>query len=217
MKADESNLAALLQLGICHTNEFSRERAFAFLEQWLSFHPKYRSVLERVQLPPNMRIADKLEAYFVSALQINESDVNLHTVLGVLYNASKQFEKAEEAFRYATQLAPSDYSLWNKLGATMANSEREDGCKDAVLAYRKALTIKPNYVRSWTNMGIAYTNQGLFKLSCKYFLKAISLKSSNSEHIWEYLRYCFLHMEDKKLMLLSEKQDVELFRPYFKF
>ena len=216
IKANEGNLAALLQLGVCHTNEFSRERAFMFLQMWLEKHPKYSHVLQTTMIPKDLPISKKLEHYFVAALQINEKDVELHSVLGVIYNVSKEFDKAEEAFRYATQLNPNDFSLWNKLGATMANSPREDGSKDAIFAYRKALTIKPNYVRSWTNMGIAYSNQNAFKLSCKYYWKAISL-SRNSEHIWEYLCYSFLSMGRKDLLELSKSRDVELYREHFTF
>lgn len=49
-------------------------------------------------------------------------------------------------------MRPQDYSLWNKLGATLANSSQSG---EAITAYQKALDLKPNYMRAWTNMGIS--------------------------------------------------------------
>ena len=54
--------------------------------------------------------------------------------------------------RSALAVRPKDYSLWNKLGATQANSSRS---QEAIAAYQRALDLKPNYMRAWTNMGIA--------------------------------------------------------------
>jgi len=72
--------------------------------------------------------------------------------LGVLYNLSRDYEGAVTAFRVALQTRSTDYSLWNKLGATLANSGRSS---DAIDAYQKALELKPNYMRAWVNMGIS--------------------------------------------------------------
>lgn len=67
------------------------------------------------------------------ALHASSSDVNLRC-------------------RAALAIRPRDYSLWNKLGATLANSSSS---QEAIAAYQKALDLKPNYMRAWTNMGIA--------------------------------------------------------------
>lgn len=40
-------------------------------------------------------------------------------------------------------------------------------------AYRRAIDLKPNYVRAWVNMGISYANQGMFDVAAKYYLKAL--------------------------------------------
>ncbi len=49
-----------------------------------------------------------------------------------------------QAFKAALAVQPQDYSLWNKLGATLANSSRSS---EAIAAYQKALDQKPNYMR----------------------------------------------------------------------
>ncbi|KAL1084681.1 hypothetical protein V6Z11_D08G000100 [Gossypium hirsutum] len=80
---------------------------------------------------------------------MSPEDVDVHIVLGVLYNLSSENDKAIASFKTALKLKPNDYSLWNKLGVTQANSVQS---ADAILAYQQALDLKPNYVRAWANM-----------------------------------------------------------------
>jgi len=86
--------------------------------------------------------------------------------------------------RAALSIRPRDYSLWNKLGATLANSSRSH---DAIAAYQKALDLKPNYMRAWTNMGIAqvlssYRIAG-FRLQnfCEYLNSCIRVPKHSAE------------------------------------
>lgn len=54
----------------------------------------------------------------------------------MLYNLSREYDRAIEAFQTALKLKPRDYSLWNKLGATQANSVQS---ADAILAYQQVI------------------------------------------------------------------------------
>lgn len=73
---------------------------------------------------------------FNDAAKLSPDDADVHIVLGVLYNLSREFDKAIEAFQTALKLKPRDYSLWNKLGATQANSVQS---ADAILAYQQVI------------------------------------------------------------------------------
>ena len=71
---------------------------------------------------------------FRDAAQMSPEDADVHIVLGVLCNLSREYDKAIESFQTALKLKPRDYSLWNKLGATQANSVQSS---DAILAYQQ--------------------------------------------------------------------------------
>jgi peroxin-5 len=63
-----------------------------------------------------------------------------------------------------------DYTLWNKLGVALVNSNR---ILEALDAYRKALEIQPNYIRAIYNLGIAYVSQKCYKEAAEHFLNAL--------------------------------------------
>jgi peroxin-5 len=179
--ADPNNLDVLLDLGVSHTNELEAHEAINYMRQWVSQHPEYRSAIALAS--PEVNVAETIRL-FDSIGQSNPKDPQIFTALGVLYNLSKEYNKAEEAFRHALSLQEDNHSLWNKLGATQANSSNS---KEAVKAYQQALNIKPNYVRAWSNMGIGFSNQGMYKEAVPYYVRALSM-NGNAEPLWGYLK-----------------------------
>ncbi|KAG8478381.1 hypothetical protein CXB51_028199 [Gossypium anomalum] len=153
-EADPTNLEVLLALGVSHTNELEQTAALKYLYGWLRHHPKY-GTLAPPELANSLYYAD-VARLFNEVAQMSPEDADVHIVFGVLYNLSREFDKAIASFKTALKLKPNGYSLWNKLGATQAHGVQS---ADATLAYQQALDLKPNCVCAWANMGISYANQ----------------------------------------------------------
>ncbi|KAK9269668.1 hypothetical protein L1049_001446 [Liquidambar formosana] len=181
-EVDPTNLEVLLALGVSHTNELEQAAALKYLYSWLRHHPKY-GTLAPPEMSDSLYYAD-VSRLFKEAAQMSPEDADVHIVLGVLYNLSREYDEAIASFQTALKLKPRDYSLWNKLGATQANSVQSS---DAILAYQQALDLKPNYVRAWANMGISYANQGMYEESIRYYVRALTM-NPKADNAWQYLR-----------------------------
>ena len=81
------------------------------------------------------------------ALEYDRTDdaaADVYEALGVVYNVSRDYDAAVDAFQRAIDVRPKDYQLRNKLGATLANGNRSD---EALPLYKVALSLKPKYTR----------------------------------------------------------------------
>lgn len=202
--AEPTNLEVLLSLGVSHTNELEQQEALKYLRGWLQNHPKYGRLIPADQVP-SLNHAE-VTHLFHEAAQMSPEDADVHTVLGVLYNLSREYDRAIEAFRTALQLKPRDYSLWNKLGATQANSARS---ADALYAYQEALDLKPNYVRAWSNMGISYANQGRYEESVRFYVRALCM-NPKAENAWQYLRISLSIAGRGDLVDACDRRDLDM-------
>uniref|UniRef100_A0A7N0TDR3 Peroxin-5 n=1 Tax=Kalanchoe fedtschenkoi TaxID=63787 RepID=A0A7N0TDR3_KALFE len=208
-EADPGNLEVLLALGVSHTNELEQAAALKYLYSWLSNHPKYRELA--FQEPSNSLHYADVTNLFNEAAKLAPDDADVHIVLGVLYNLSREFDKAIEAFETALKLRPRDYSLWNKLGATQANSVHS---ADAILAYQQALDLKPNYVRAWANMGISYANQGLYEESIRYYVRALAM-NPKADNAWQYLRISLSNSSRTDMLKACSDRNLDLLQKEF--
>ncbi|CAN0922892.1 Peroxisome biogenesis protein 5 [Linum grandiflorum] len=207
-EADPTNLEVLLALGVSHTNELEQAAALKYLYGWLHNHPKYGNLAPSET--PSLFYAD-VAKLFEDAAQMSPEDADVHIVLGVLYNLSREYDKAIESFRDALKLKPQDYSLWNKLGATQANSIQG---ADAILAYQQALDLKPNYVRAWANMGISFANQGKYEDSIRYYVRALAM-NPKADNAWQYLRISLCCASREDMINACDTRNLDLLQKEF--
>jgi len=97
--ADAQNLAALLALGVSYTNELDASRALDHLRLWLRRHPDFASLapaeeeVGKGKYDVWARQADTT-ALFLRAVGRAPNSADLHAVLGVLHNLSREYGAA---------------------------------------------------------------------------------------------------------------------------
>jgi len=208
---DPYNLESLLALGVSYVNELNSERALRTLKLWVEHNPSFQNMAVESDPYSDGSLMDEVMQLMVSAQKAalanggDDGDVNI--VLGVLYNVSRDYDSAVEAFQRALVHRSNDYSLWNKLGATLANGSRS---QQAIPAYEKALAIKPRYARGRLNLGISHANLQNYEGAARAYLSALRL-NPDATHIWSYLRIAFTCMERFDLVQKTEERNLDIF------
>ena len=93
-----------------------------------------------------------------------------------LYNQG-QMEAVIEQAEALTAQYPGAYVVWNMLGASRAQTGRLD---EAVEAYKKSISLKPDCADTFNNIGVAFKQQGKFDEAIKSYKKSLSLKPDNA-------------------------------------
>lgn len=231
----------LMALAVSYTNELDQSMAFGHIKEWFEVWcrergevPEIGGSIEDAFLDASREGANRLLRQMVAAARRNHGDTDLHVVIGVLHNLHSEYKEAAGVLRHAVMLRPEDPSLWNKLGATLANGRDFD---DALRAYRRAVDINPAMVRAWVNVGTAYSNRQEYAKAVRYYLKSISLAKDHEKgtsnrgstepndstpqdrmaHVWGYLRTSLLSMSRADILPLVDARDLNGLRSYFNF
>ena len=190
IKLDPKNLSALMGLAISYTNEGYDSTAYHTLERWVS--TKYPQIISPDNLTPpgdfgftdRHVLHEKVTGQFIRAAQLSPDgehmDPDVQVGLGVLFYGAEEYDKAVDCFEAALASTESGttnepqqaHLLWNRLGATLANSGRSE---EAIAAYEKALTLNPNFVRARYNLGVSCINIGVLPQAAQHLLGALSM------------------------------------------
>lgn len=190
LELDPNNLDALMGLAVSYTNEGYDSTAYRTLERWLSvkypqIHPPDQvSSATDIGFTDRAILHERVTNLFIKAAQLlpsgEQMDPDVQVGLGVLFYGDEDFEKAVDCFNAALTSTETGivnregqvHLLWNRLGATLANSGKSE---DAIAAYYKALDTNPSFVRARYNLGVSCINIGCYPEAAGHLLGALEM------------------------------------------
>lgn len=263
-RIDPTNLSALMSLAVSYTNEGYDSTAYRTLERWVA--AKYPTLIDGPLSSENaedamgftdrQQLHQKVTDLFLRAAQMSPSgeqmDPDVQVGLGVLFYGAEEYEKAIDCFEAALASTESGVTnsksevhlLWNRLGATMANSGQSE---EAIDAYSHALELRPNFVRARYNLGVSCINIGCYDEAAGHLLGALDmhrvvaaegrdkarellgdngdeasidklLLQNQSTNLYDTLRRIFGMMNRRDLMeMVGPGMDLDQFRKHFDF
>ncbi|KAI1794109.1 TPR-like protein [Ganoderma leucocontextum] len=237
LELDPTLLSAWLALAVSCTNDGDRMGAYNAIREWIERNPRYSAAVEQFRAlnpeDPDARPGERLTNLMQCLMSIvrenagGEIDADIQIALAVLLNTNEDYDKARDCFITALAVRPDDWLLYNRVGATLANSGHPD---EALQYYYAALELNPAYIRARFNLGISCTNLRRYDEAAQHILDALSLQDSDSVRdpggneagrgvtstaLWESLKTCSLHMQRLDLATLCDQRDLEAFRLNF--
>ncbi|KAL1728816.1 peroxisomal targeting signal 1 receptor [Schizophyllum commune] len=235
---DSTYMPAWLALAVSFTNDNHRAGTYNAIREWLNRNDKlaplvaqYRAGHPEVseEMSTARQYTDLVEClmHVIRSDASGEIDADVQIALAVMLNTNEEYVKACDCFRTALAVRPEDWLLYNRVGATLANSNRP---QEALDYYYRALELNPLYIRARYNLGISCINLFRYKEAAGHILDALLLQDSEgvtdpagsgegrgvtSGALWGSLKTACLHMQRLDLATLCDRQDLEGFRSHF--
>ena len=169
---------ALPNMAVAFFNEGHSKRAFESLLDWALTKG---AGLKGFDFGKEDQIDNsKLISIYRKLTQKFPNDPKPMEILGVLYNVAGDRKAASEVLEQSCKLSPEDCTLWNKLGATLANASKP---KEAIKMYLKALELNKRHIRVRVNYGIALGDQRKPVEAALQYIKALRI-GCNAERAW---------------------------------
>ncbi|KAL1743363.1 TPR-like protein [Schizophyllum fasciatum] len=234
---DATHMPAWLALAVSYTNDNQRAGTYNAIREWLSRNEKLAPAIAQFRAShPELsdeastarQYTDLVEClmHVIRSDASGEVDADVQIALAIMLNTNEEYVKACDCFRTALDVRPDDWLLYNRVGATLANSNRP---QDALYYYYKALELNPLYIRARYNLGISCINLFKYQEAAGHIFDALLLQDSEgvsdagpgegrgvtSAALWGSLKTACLHMQRLDLATLCDKQDLQGFRSHF--
>ncbi|KAI0630331.1 hypothetical protein C8Q77DRAFT_1280414 [Trametes polyzona] len=165
LELDPTHLPSWLALAVSHTNEGDRAGAYNAIREWVGRHERYAAAVAQFSAAhpdgAHATQSEKLASLMHCLMSIvrenagGEIDADIQIALAVLLNTNEEYAKARDCFVTALAVRPNDWLLYNRVGATLANSGHPE---EALQYYYSALELNPAYIRARFNLGISCIN-----------------------------------------------------------
>ncbi|KZT08362.1 TPR-like protein [Laetiporus sulphureus 93-53] len=235
LELDPEHLPSWLALAVSHTNEGNRQGTYYAISEWVERNERYRAAVEQFrQANPESeetlqseRFANLIQCLIYMAREDAGREINadIQIALAVLLNTNEEYAMAQDCFNTALAVRPDDWLLYNRVGATLANSGRPE---EALQYYYRAIELNPAYIRARFNLGISCINLRRYGEAAQHILDALLLQDGDSVYepsgdkrgvtthaLWESLKTCCMHMQRIDLATLCDREDLEAFRLNF--
>ncbi len=186
---DDILFKALPGMAVASFNEGQSEMAFKNLLDWVlvkganldTFGDVEKGEIDNTQLI----------SLYLKVTEKFPSDSKPLEILGVLYNVAGDRQAAAEVLEKACDLSPNDSTLWNKLGATLANLGKPD---EAIKSYVVATKLNKTYIRVRVNYGIALGDQKKPIEAAFQFIEALRIGRA-AEKSWFCNMQAWAHLQ----------------------
>ncbi|PWZ02043.1 TPR-like protein [Testicularia cyperi] len=254
LQLDSTYKEAWLALAVSYTNENDRTAAYDAIERWIDRNEKYAEITSKLNaellsqtstdqrdrsdsvsshstsssiVEKHSRLTNLLIAMARHGGERGEVDADVQVALGVLFNSSEDYDKAVDCFSTALSVRPTDWLLYNRLGATLSNSGRS---AEAIAYYHHALNLQPEFVRCHFNLSISCLN---LKDAAEHIYTALTLQqaevetldmvstpgdpnrpsSATSGSLWETFRVALELLNRSDLAAKCYSRDINAFDP----
>lgn len=143
MKIDEESSEALTYVAECYENLNDTINSIKYFRKALEVDPDFPEPwygLGKLFLKENL--AEDSLYYLRKAIELDKDDPDYWIALAMALEATREFGKAEEAFKEALALDPYDYYTWIEYGDLLVKSGR---VPDALAVLRKASSNLPDH------------------------------------------------------------------------
>nr|CDI57205.1 related to peroxisomal targeting signal receptor [Melanopsichium pennsylvanicum 4] len=242
---------AWLALAVSYTNENDRTAAYEAIEKWIENNDNYQKVVAKASaeldastganqrgrsdsvsshstsasvIEKHSRLTNLLIAMVRSGGERGDIDADVQVALGVIFNSSEDYDKAVDCFSTALSVRPSDWLLYNRLGATLSNSGRS---AEAIQYYHHALNLQPEFVRCHFNLSISCLNLKMYQDAAEHMYTALTLQQAEAEtlggmagdknadatsgSLWETFRVALELLNRSDLAAKCAKRDINMF------